>query len=99
MQSNVILKGRSMKSSRFIMLYLCCFIGCFSSYSQESKTVFTFDGDRLTAGLVQVMGAGFGEQPLADVTYGPIPEDNASPEQPTAWAPSYGPIRAKPPYS
>jgi len=66
-------------SSTIFTLVFACLFSCVSTFSQETSSTFTFDGDQLQTGLLQVMGADFGKMPLADISYGAIPTDNAFP--------------------
>ena len=58
-----------------IILFFVQFVPC--SFSQENPEQFDFSGATVEINQVQVMGAGFGAYPQADISFGYIPTDNA----------------------
>ncbi len=60
--------------SLFLMALLCL-LGI-TAQSQEEPIRYDFSGETHEENFVSVMGAGFGEYPMADVTYGEIPQDH-----------------------
>ena len=61
---------------RFVFTFLCSIsfeINCFA----QNQTLIDFSGVSAEANDVTLLGAGFGEYPMPDITFGDIPTDNA----------------------
>jgi len=63
----------------FILTQIVLCLLPYISQAQDTPIRLDFSGDSAEANQVTLMGAGFGQYPQANVTFGPIPTDNAFP--------------------
>ena len=65
------------RSSIFMFIFACLFLTTVPGITQDIISSIDFSGDDPETNGITVMGAGFGQYPLADYSFGSIPKDNS----------------------